>query len=249
MKILVTNDDGIRAEGIHTLARELSKYHDVQVYAPANEMSGVSHSFTFFTPLRAIPMEYDFSAHAITGTPVDCVKLGTFLMGEMPDMIVSGINRGSNLATAVLYSGTVSAAMEGALMQIPSLAVSCDGHGGSMHYETSAKFAVKAIEYMKRHPLPAYTMLNLNVPNLSFDEVKGMKATSMGLCCYSNNYDRRTDPRGAEYYWLDDEPYETHDEQSDLYWHKLGYATLTPVSHDMTSHQYLDDMLQHNLEE
>ena len=247
MKILITNDDGIQASGIHRLAKALHPEHDVYMYAPSDEKSGVGHSFTFLQPLRVVPVSREYKAYAINGTPVDCVKLGMYHMGETPDFIVSGINRGANLGTDVLYSGTASAAMEGVLLGVPSLAVSCAGTTEPMHYETAAHFAKKALRYMMENPLPPFTMLNLNVPDKPLEEVKGLRACRLGFRNYSNGYKRCTDPRGNEYYWLDDEDNPSPDETCDIEWSARGYATVSPVSPDMTAYLYLDAMRQHPL--
>ena len=245
MKLLVTNDDGIQAGGIHTLAKALHVDHDVYMYAPSDEKSGVGHSFTFLQPLRVVPVEREYKAFAINGTPVDCVKLGTYHMGEKPDFIVSGINRGANLGTDVLYSGTASAAIEGVLLGIPSLAVSCAGEKEPMHYETAAYFAKQALAYMIDNPMPPFIMLNLNVPDLPLAKVKGMRACRLGFRNYSSGYKRCVDPRGNEYYWLNDVADPSPDETCDIELCAQGYATLSPVSPDMTAYLYLDAMRHH----
>lgn len=245
MRILITNDDGIRAPGIAALAEALSQDHDVYVYAPQDEKSGVGHSFTFLHPLRLYDVEKDhYYAAEITGTPVDCVKLGIYHMRETwdiePDCIVSGINRGANLGTDVLYSGTASAAMEACLLGYPALAVSCCGRQEPLHYETAARYANKVIEQDLIFSLPALTMMNLNVPDIDIHAVKGIRVCRLGVCNYSSDYKKRIDPRGNAYYWLDDTINPTMDAESDIYWMDQAYATITPVSSNMTDDASLD---------
>lgn len=247
MRILVTNDDGIRAPGIAALAEALSQNHDVYVYAPRDENSGVGHSFTFLHPLRLYDIERDhYYSAEVTGTPVDCVKLGVYHMNETwgvePDCIVSGINRGANLGTDVLYSGTVAAAIEGCLLGYPALAVSCCGHEESLHYETAARYANQVIEQNLIFTLPPLTILNLNVPNIKAQAVQGIHVCHLGVCNYSSDYKKCIDPRGNAYYWLADRINPTVDEESDIHWITKGYATITPVSSDMTAETPLDGL-------
>lgn len=254
MRILITNDDGIEANGIHILAKELSKRHEVYVYAPKDEKSGVGHSFTFLDPLYIIPREDSshYRSYAITGTPVDCVKLGMSHMmteqGIEADFVVSGINRGANLGTDVLYSGTVAGAMEGILLNKPALAVSCTGDHEPMNYETGAIVASKVLEYMIENPLPDFTMFNLNVADMPLKEVKGIRLATLGIRNYCNSYVKCMNPRGKEYYWLNDEPNPILDEASDIELHAQGYATITPISPNMTNHPYLEELKQQSFD-
>lgn len=248
MRILISNDDGIHAPGIHALANELAKEHEVFVFAPDQERSGASHSFTYLKPLRATKKdEFSFPAFAVSGTPVDCVKLGLFLMEETPDMIVTGINRGANLSTAILYSGTVSAAMEGALLNIPSIAVSLHGHHEPMNYEVAAQYAHDVVDYAMQHPMPMRTLLNVNVPDVPLGDIQGMQATKMGFTSYTSHYDCRQDTRGVDYFWLDDMQRNSQTVDDDLYWIAKNYVTITPVSYDMTNYDYLDEMKTHTI--
>lgn len=245
MKILITNDDGIQAPGIHILASELSKKHDIHLYAPAEENSGVAHAFTFTRPIRVIPAKkYPYPAYSVSGTPVDCVKVGCYHLGGYPDLIISGINRGANLGIATLYSGTVSAAMEGVLIGIPSIAVSCSVVKGLKHYESAAHYAQLTIEYLQQFKLPSHTMLNLNAPNLPLDQIHGLKITTLAQNTFKSKIEERQDPRDYPYYWLDGKLGELPDQESDndIYWHDNGYATLTPLMSDLTNQQFLKEM-------
>lgn len=243
MRILVTNDDGIWARGIKALADEISKQHDIVVVAPGEERSGVGHGFTFLQPLIcSCKREFAYPAFSLSGMPVDCVKLGAYKFFDgAPDALVSGVNRGANLGTDVLYSGTASAALEGAILGIPSLAVSCDSMDPE-HYDSAAKYASKVLDYILDNPLPPYTMLNLNVPDLPYEQIRGMKLAELGAQHYTNHYEARIDPRGREYFWLSDEKKPCQDERYDEFWVKQGYASLTPVSANLTARDHIDKM-------
>lgn len=248
MHILVSNDDGYRAPGILALAKELAKKHKVTVVAPTDEQSGVSHAFTMLKPLMSHRVDgemglTDIKAYGVTGTPVDCVKLGCFHLDDaMPDAILSGINRGANLGSDVLYSGTVSAAMEGTLMGIPSIAVSCCS-GNPQHYESAARYAVKALDYMCAHPLNENMILNVNVPDLPYDQIRGLKPAALAIRRYANDYDERRDPRGRRYFWLSDSIEPLLEADTDEAWIEQGYATITPISIDVTYREYLNRMI------
>lgn len=250
MRILVTNDDGVRAPGIAALARALAKQHDVTIVAPASEMSGVGHGFTFLTPLMSERVDnelgfVDMRAYAVTGTPVDCVKLGCFHLGEeCPDIVFSGINRGPNLGTDVLYSGTASAALEAAILGIPAVAVSCASFA-PVHYETAAQCALDVLQYLGDHPLPEWTMLNLNVPDVPYDQVRGIVPARLALRRYENRYDKRINPHGRHYFWLSDALTPELGADTDERWEHEGFATLTPVGIDLTRVAYLEKMQSH----
>lgn len=250
MRLLLTNDDGIFAPGLRALALALQKDHEIIVCAPDRECSGVSHSFTFLSPIRLKQVELEgvnAPSYSVSGMPVDCVKLGTVnLMDKAPDMVVSGVNHGGNLGTDVLYSGTVSAAMEAAILGINALAVSCVGFP-AQHFETSARLAASLLDKLHGLKAPAGTVFNLNVPDLPEREVKGLKLATIGNMEYDNLYEKRLDPRGNEYYWLSDSLIENPklQEGSDIYWMDEGYATLTPIMYDLTNHAYLKTLQTH----
>ena len=184
MKILLSNDDGVFATGIRALAAELSKKNEIYVSAPDSERSAVSRAMTLFSPIRArkttIKGLPDISAYAVSGTPVDCVRLALGNLFPKPDLVVSGINHGPNLGTDVLYSGTVAAAHEAALLGYQSIAISCRSYDAE-NVETAARVAAIAVEYVSAHPMAFGTLLNVNVPNLTFEELKGVKVAPLSV--------------------------------------------------------------------
>jgi len=182
MHILISNDDGVQATGIRVLAEALGKIARVTVVAPDRDRSGASNSLTLESPIRATRGSDGFTA--VDGTPTDCVHLAiTGLLDEEPDMVVAGINAGANLGDDVLYSGTVAAAMEGRFLGLPAIAVSLVMGGGTAdtaHFDTAARVTVQLVERLMAEALPADTILNVNVPNLPWDELAGMQATRLG---------------------------------------------------------------------
>lgn len=251
MKILLSNDDSVHADGIKVLAKFLSKIADVTIVAPLEEKSTTGHSLTLHKPLRLIQMEK--KTFAVNGSPADCIHLGLseVFKGKCPDLVVSGINRGANLGQDVFYSGTVSAAREAAIMGIPALAVSLDVAFNSrpkesdLHYETSAEYAVKVIKefYLNKNKIkiPTRTLLNLNTPDLPFKKVKGLRFAPQGFRHYGGSILKRVDHRGKEYFWVGGKyhGYEKR-EGSDCYVVGEGYASLTPLSLDTTDHAFLN---------
>lgn len=242
MKILVTNDDGIDAEGIKVLARSLRGLKGVQVtvVAPERERSATSHSLTLHRPLRIIKRgKNDF---AVDGTPTDSVMIGSsVILKTPPDLIVSGINRGGNLGDDVHYSGTVSAAMEGGIMGIPSVAVSQVGTKDKYHYAMAAKFARKLVMTLKKHPLPKGIILNVNVP----ENVKTLDClvTKTGKRNYGDVYVKNLDPRGRPYYWIGGNDYSFQDiAGSDCNAIVQGKISVTPISVNITSHSFMKEM-------
>lgn len=252
MRILITNDDGIFAPGILALVAEVSKYHDVTIVAPIIEQSGVGHAFTFITPLSAkkvvIPGFEKVPSYAINGTPVDCVKLGSYnLLESPPDMVLSGINRGANLGSDVHYSGTASAALEGAIIGISSIAFSTASFH-PLNYQTAASYALRFIDYVAQYPLPQHTMLNVNVPDLPSNEIRGIIATPLSFQLYEQRYEEFFDPRGEKHYWLPNAiyDYEPNTIDSDDKWVKEGFIAVTPIAVDMTNRNYLKEMSTHS---
>jgi 5'-nucleotidase len=253
MRLLLTNDDGINAPGILALIRGLYDGYDIDVAAPDMERSGAGHSFTFITPLRARNVSFPgfekAKAFAVSGTPVDCVKLGVGNLSEKPDMVVSGINYGPNLGTDVLYSGTVSAAMEAALLGIPSIAVSLCAFE-PRNWETASYAARKTIEMLQKNPLGPGVVLNVNVPDLPLSEIKGTKLTRLSRQQYGTAYDERTDPYGRRYYWTPAdkltkcEPGEDTDES----WIRQGYISLTPLTVDIADYRSMQSMREYDFQ-
>lgn len=207
MKLLISNDDGIFALGLHTLANTLAAAgHEITVVCPDRERSATGHGLTLHDPIRAEQVESGFHptirAWACSGTPSDCVKLGLgALLNSPPDMVLSGINHGSNLGTDVLYSGTVSAAMEGVIEGIPSIAFSLTSFS-SQQFGPAANFAQRLLEQLSRDPLPLGTLLNVNVPAVPEPEIAGVVITRQGVRRYFDQFEKRVDPRGKTYYWL-----------------------------------------------
>jgi 5'/3'-nucleotidase len=236
MLILVTNDDGIRSQGIVVLARALKRLGEVYVIAPDRERTAAGHSLTLHKPLRIESLGP--RTHGVSGTPTDCVNLAVNeIMPRRPDLVVSGINRGGNLGDDVTYSGTVSAAMEGTLLGIPSIAVSQLGED-RFHFETAARFAVRLARQVHRAGLPPDTLLNVNVPDLPAREIKGMRVTCLGRRVFdSENVIKKQDPRGKTYYWIGgnriawEERKDTDQEAVES-----GRISVTPVHLDLTNY-------------
>ncbi len=249
IKTLVTNDDGIYAEGIQRLSQVLfeSGAYCLTVIAPDHERSAVGHAITMHRPLRVEPAHFlhnpALTGWAVNGTPSDCVKLAVeALMEEKPDIIISGINRGSNLGTDVLYSGTVSAAVEGVILGIPAVAVSLTGEGNSEDFTFAAEFVRDFIPHLIEEVLPAGTLLNINVPS-GRSAIKGTRVTRLGTMRYRNSFDRRTDPRGMTYYWLAGELVKGEtEENSDVQAVRDGFISITPVHFDLTNDAFIPEL-------
>jgi 5'-nucleotidase len=245
MRILLSNDDGVHAPGLKSLAQELRKLGEVYVVAPLEEKSTTGHSLTIHKPLRIIRQGHQF--WGVSGSPADCVYLGIReIMKEMPDLVVSGINRGANLGQDVYYSGTVSAAREACILGLKSMAVSLavdfrkDEPDSTAHYSSAAKIAVKVLSELKGVKLPSHTLLNLNVPDVALRRVKGVKLARQGFRFYSGSILRRKDHRGKDYFWVGGH-YKGYrkDEASDCLAVAQGYASLTPMKLDSTDLQCL----------
>ena len=245
MEILITNDDGIYAEGIYALAVAMQKLGNVTVVAPDTQRSAVGHAITIADPLRVVPAKRNgkFFGYAASGTPADCVKLGIkAIMKKKPDLVVSGINLGGNQGYNILYSGTVSGATEGALLGIPSLAVSLDTFT-KPDFTASAAFAVKIAGMMKKRRLPAGTLLNVNLPNIPASRIKGVRVTNQSRTCFNDWFDKRKDPHGNTYYWMtgDFKPKDA-DSASDLNALKAGYISVTPIQFDLTDYKFVPEL-------
>jgi len=245
MEILITNDDGIYAEGISALAASLKKAGNVTVVAPDTQRSAVGHAITISDPLRVTEARRngEFFGYASSGTPADCVKLGIkAIMKKRPDLVVSGINLGGNQAYNVLYSGTVSGATEGALLGIPSIAVSLDTFV-KPDYRAAAQFALKLALQCKTRPLPAGTLLNVNVPNLPAKKLKGVRVTNQSRTCFNDWFEKRRDPHGVDYYWMtgDYKPKDP-DQASDLNALRAGYVSVTPIQFDLTNYKFISEL-------
>lgn len=242
MKILLTNDDGIYAEGLAVLWAAMREFGEVTVVAPDRERSATGHGITVDQPLRVekVPI-FEGCAWAVNGTPADCVKLGvTNIMKEKPDMVISGINRGPNLGIDVLYSGTVSGALEGTILGIPSIAVSVTDYWAP-NYKTAAFFVKKLLPSILSSDICIDTLLNINVPSLPIDEIRGIKITRLGTRRYKNNFEIRKDPRGREYYWLDGDVEDLDDApDADTTAVKQKMISITPIHIDLTDYRAME---------
>lgn len=252
MRILISNDDGISAPGIAALAQALATENDVYVVAPDRERSATGHALTLHKPLRA--ESYDLGggvkgAWAVTGTPSDCVKLALgAVLPQPPELIVSGINRGPNLGNDVLYSGTVSAALEGAINGYPAIAFSLATFS-DVGYERAAEFAVNLVRQIRTRPLPPKFLLNVNLPALQGEGYRGVKITKLGVRKYQDIFEERPDPRGRTHYWLAGEALEEgEDADSDVVAVRSNYVSITPIQYDLTHYPMLDPIKQWNLQ-
>lgn len=244
-KILITNDDGIYSKGIKILANTLKELGEITVAAPLTEQSAVGHSITMKYPLR-ISEVYDngsFFGYAIDGTPADCVKMGIRnIMKEKPDLVVSGINHGSNVAINVIYSGTVSAAREAAIMDTQAIAISLTNHKPK-HLETAAKAALIVSKFALENPLPNGVILNVNVPDVPLSEIKGFLFTKQGSSKWDDYYEQRIDPYGNYYYWLKGEMlFLDEDLNNDIIAVQNNFISITPVHFDLTDYNVLNEL-------
>ena len=235
-RILVTNDDGVHSEGIKALADALRAFGDVTVVAPIQEASAIGHALTLRRPLRIDAIGPDI--FAVDGTPTDCVNLAiTHVLKEKPDLIVSGINKGWNLGDDVTYSGTVSGALEGALLEIPSIAISTQRIKDECEFGPSATSAATIAQAVLERGLPKFTLLNINVP---MGEIKGYRVTVQAKRNHVTVVSERMDPRHREYYWIEEgeNEWEPHD-RSDYQAVRDGYISITPLQPDMTAYSAL----------
>ncbi len=241
MRVLVSNDDGVEAPGIRILAARLAAVGEVTVVAPDRDRSGASNSLTLDRPIRALRL--DDGRWRVAGTPTDCVHLALTGMLEFePDIVVSGINNTANLCDDVIYSGTVAAAMEGRFLGLPAVAVSLvtADHKGQ-HYETAARAAVEIIARLRADPLPADTILNVNVPDLPYDEIKGFEVTRLGHRHRAEPCIEQTDPRGRAMWWIGPPgPEQDAGPGTDFHAVRHGYISITPIHVDLTRYQALE---------
>lgn len=245
MRILLTNDDGIHAQGLNVLAQELAPLAEIYVAAPDRERSGTGHSITVFDPIRVISANIKCcrGAWIVGGTPVDCVKLAVHrLVADDIDLVVSGINHGPNLGTDVLYSGTVSAAAEGVLLGIPSIAVSLNSHDSDMDFSFAAHFTANFIKTLMKHEVERKTLININIPVLEPEQIKGIRITKLGVRNYENLFEERHDPRGNIYYWMGGGV--VQEEQvpdSDVLAVQESYISVTPIHLDLTDYKLIEE--------
>ncbi len=237
MDILLSNDDGIFAPGMAALFEAVRDLGTVSVVAPDSERSAVGHAITLSDPIKARRVTRNglFTGHAVGGTPADSVKLAVCaLLARPPDLLISGINLGPNAGISIIYSGTVSAATEGTILGIPSMAVSLATFQDPQ-WATASAVARLVAQQLCARPLPPGVLLNVNVPNLPLDRLRGYAVTRMGQSRFIETFDRRSDPRGNVYYWMDGylEPM-GEAAGTDLGALEDGYVSLTPVQFDLT---------------
>lgn len=244
MKILISNDDGYRAEGLRVLRESLAPLADVTVVAPDRNRSGASNSLTLDVPLRVFPFDEDCHV-VVSGTPTDCVHLAiSGLFEHEHDMVVSGINDGANLGDDVLYSGTVAAAIEGRFLGLSAIAVSLVTQANSgQHFRTAGRIAAELVMRIQRSPLHQATILNVNVPDLPYESIKGYKATRLGFRHRSEPIVRSEDPRGRPVYWVGAAGGgQDAGEGTDFHAVANGYVSVTPLQIDLTRHSMLEDI-------
>jgi 5'-nucleotidase len=243
--ILLTNDDGIHAEGLRKLRIAAAKLGQVRIVAPENEQSAVGHSITLYDPIKAHEVTKDgkFYGYGIGGTPADSVKLAVYsLLRRPPDLVISGINNGSNLGINVLYSGTVSAATEAAILGFPAIAVSL-GQKKDPPFDWALPHIERLGAWVLKQGLPRGVALNVNIPALPPDQVRGFKLTRQGLTKFRESFEQREDPRGNLYYWLAGEATAAETEaEVDVTAVKEGYVSVTPLFYDLTAHSYMEDL-------
>ncbi len=244
--ILVTNDDGLQAKGIAALVEAVKPLGRVVVVAPAEPQSGMSQAITVKHPLRAYPSVMNgIERYAINGTPTDCVKLAfNQLLPRKPDLLVSGINHGSNSSTSVLYSGTMGAALEGCVNGIPSIGFSNISYDPETPMDTAIHFARAIAEKVLTDGIPKYTCLNVNIPALHAHQIRGVKMCRQTIGFWQEEFDKRTDPMGRDYYWLTGKFYnsEPDAEDTDEWAIKNDYIAVVPIRIDMTCYETLQSI-------
>lgn len=239
--ILLTNDDGVMAPGLEALRLEVSKIADVIVVAPDRERSASSHALTIHKPLKV--QQHDRLIYSLNGTPTDCVAIAIAkILPQRPDLVLSGINSGPNLGDDITYSGTVAAAMEGTINNIPSIAVSVNSHNSEYrHFRTAATVAAKIARFILEKSLPVDTLLNINVPNLPLSNLKGIRFTRQGKRVYDGSIQDTRSPWGEGYYWIGGgTPYWDRAEDTDISCVEAGYVSITPIHLDLTNYQAME---------
>ena len=245
----ITNDDGINAKGINSLIEVIKSIARIIVVAPEESQSGMSHAITMTNPLylRKVKDDKDVTIYACNGTPVDCVKIAfdsIMANKEMPAMIISGINHGSNSAVNVLYSGTMGAAIEASFYDIPSLGFSLLDHDHDADFSASKKIVSEIIGKVMTSEIDLPFCLNINIPNLPYDKIKGIKVCRQNKGYWREEFDKRQDPRGRDYYWLTGYFHNTENEATDTDEWALnnGYVSIVPIQVDLTNYRQLEYM-------
>lgn len=243
--ILLTNDDGFNAPGLRALRAAIREIAEVVIVAPETEQSAIGHAITLALPLKVRDVEEngEFLGYAVNGTPADCVKIAvTNLLKEPPELVISGINRGGNLGTCVIYSGTVSAATEAAIMGFPAMAVSLNAVENP-DFSAAAAFARKLAPMVIAKGLPQGISLNINVPGVSAREIRGVAVTRQGKSRVIETFDKRVDPRNNVYYWMAGEmKFEEVEEGTDSEMVSKNYISITPIHYDLTYLKFIDQL-------
>ena len=244
--ILVTNDDGVTAPGIRALVEMAKEFGDVYVVAPDRPQSGMGHAVTLNSTLFCDKIELDeeINEYACSGTPVDCVKLAVSqILPRKPDLCISGINHGSNSSVNVIYSGTMSAAVEAGIEGIPAIGFSLCDFSFNADFKSGEKFIKKIIAEVLEHSLPKGVVLNVNIPKLKEFEIKGIKVCRQADAKWEEKFDKREDPRGRTYFWMSGE-FKNLDKGEDTDERALadGYVSVVPVRYDLTAHHFLPDL-------
>ena len=243
--ILVTNDDGIYTDGIYWLWEAVKDFGNVLVVAPDTEKSAVGHAITITNPLRTkhVNRRGGFSGYAVNGTPADCVKIAVrSILKSPPDLVVSGINYGANVGTNVIYSGTVSAATEGTFLGIPSVAVSIDSHHPE-DFKPAMDITQNTLKKVLKFGLPEGTLLNVNVPDIPDEKIKGIRITTQGNAYFKDRFEKREDPRGNIYYWMTGESIDPDSSgNTDNRALKDGYISVTPIHYRLTNESFMSDL-------
>lgn len=247
MNILITNDDGINAPGIIALAKEVSKEHNVVIVAPREQKSASSHSISLHNPIRIREEVIDgltCKAYSVVGTPADCTQVGIAFLKENIDLVISGVNYGLNAGIDILYSGTVSAAVEGAIYGIPSIAVSMDltKENREEDYSTAIFWFMKVLDIAKEKYLKNDIVLNINIPGLGNQDIKGIKVCKIGKTTYKNDYILLENKNEDKSYKIKGTRNDIEKDETDLYYLSQGYVTLTPLHFDFTNFKILEDV-------
>lgn len=246
MRLLLTNDDGIDAKGIYTLAKVLEKEHEVIIAAPSSQKSATSHSITIANPLTIKSVKLKnlrCKAFSISGTPADCVRIALDkLLDEPVDMVISGMNYGINLGIDVIYSGTVSAAIEAAIQKIPSVAISCEVKNKLVNFESAAKLVPKILNTFKNKFLKNDLVLNVNIPYTKGDFNKEIKVCKIGDTVYTSNFEKLEDKDTDMHFLLKGKFNTNHIDKSDVFYLYKGYVTITPLHYDLTNFSILNEV-------
>lgn len=245
MRILLTNDDGIYAKGMYSLYLELVDKHQVVIVAPESEQSAVGHALTLYNPLRVkkIKRNGGFYGYGVNGTPADCVKIAFHeIMKSPPDMVISGINLGPNVGINVLYSGTVSAATEGAILGIPSIAISLNTYKDP-DFGFASSFTKRLVELIHKNGLTNGVCLNVNIPAVEREMIRGIAITRQGTSRFMERFEKRIDPRDNTYYWQAGEaPVRDEDEDTDIKALANHMISITPLQYDLTCHKEIEHL-------